>query len=74
MSNGQIAIQHASMRGRRRAPLGFDSHEVTTEQMQALEGVAVSTFADMVSNGHTFQAALAAVYYSGVVHALEMQP
>lgn len=68
---GVIHIQHPSMRGRRRAPAGFGSQEVITEHMQALETVAVATFSDMVSAGHTFQAALAAVYYSGIVHALE---
>jgi hypothetical protein len=73
MSNACIRLQHPSMRGKRRPPLGFGSQDVTFEQATALESVAVSTFADMVSNGHTFQAALAAVYYSGIVHALEMQ-
>jgi hypothetical protein len=47
------------------------TQEVTREQLETLERVAVTTFSDMVSAGHTFQAALAAVYYSGVVHTLE---
>jgi hypothetical protein len=68
---GVIHIRHSSMRGRCRAPAGFGTQEVSTEQLQTLETVAVSTFSDMVSAGHTFQAALAAVYYTGIVHALE---
>ena len=68
-----IRIQHPSMRGKRRPPYGFDSIPATPEQLEALERIAVSTFADMVSNGQTFQAALAAVYCSGLIHAMEMQ-
>lgn len=68
----EIHIQHSSMRGRRCEPSGFGSKEVTQEQLMVLEEVAVETFAKMVSAGHTFQAALAAIYYTGMVHALEI--
>lgn len=70
---GRIHVQHASARGKLLGPhIGYGAQEVTREQLEALERVAVTTFADMVSAGHTFQSALAAVYYSGVVHALEI--
>lgn len=68
---GHIHIQHPSMRNRSRAPAGFGTQDVTPAQLETLERVAVTTFSDMVSAGHTFQAALAAVYYSGIQHALE---
>lgn len=64
--------QHSSMIGRSREPSGFGTMVITPEQREALERVALETFTDMVNSGHTFQAALAAVYFSGTVHALEM--
>lgn len=68
----EIRILHPSARGHILGPYqGFGQHEVSHEQKHALESVAVETFTDMVSAGHTFQSALAAVYYTGIVHALE---
>lgn len=63
---------HSSMIGRSREPSGFGSMVITPEQREALERVALETFTDMVNSGHTFQTALAAVYFSGTVHALEV--
>lgn len=69
---GTIHVQHASARGKLLGPhRGYGTAEVTIEQKEVLERIAVTTFSDMVSAGHTFQSALAAVYYSGIVHALE---
>lgn len=68
---GEIHVQHASMRNWSRVPLGFGTQAVSADHLETLETIAVTTFSDMVSAGHTFQAALAAVYYSGIVHALE---
>jgi len=45
---------------------------ITPEHREALESISLETFTDMVNNGHTFQASLAAVYFSGIIHALEM--
>lgn len=70
--SGEIHAIHSSAVGRIIGPYrGYGTQEVSHEQKAALEEVAISTFADMVSAGHTFQSALAAVYYSGIVHALE---
>lgn len=63
---------HDSMVGRSREPSGFGTMVITPEQREALERVALETFTSMVNNGHTFQASLAAVYFSGITHALEM--
>lgn len=72
MNRGQITVQHSSVRGKIIGPYtGYGKREVSHEQKAALEEVAVETFADMVSAGHTFQSALAAIYYTGIVHALE---
>jgi hypothetical protein len=71
VSGTQINIQHASMRGKRRPPYGFSSAPASIEQLETLERIAVETFASMVNNGNTFQAALAAVYVSGMMHSLE---
>lgn len=62
---------HASMIGRCRVPTTIGTMDVTPEQREACERVAVETFTDMVNAGQTFQAALAAIYVSGMVHALE---
>lgn len=74
MSATAIEVLHSSMRGRSRAPIGFGSQEMPHEHHDALQRIALSTFTDMINNGNTFQDAIAAVYYSGIVHALESQP
>lgn len=59
------------MVGRNRVPIGFGTMPVSDEQREMLERLSLSIFADMSNSGHAFQAALAAVYFSGMQHALE---
>lgn len=59
------------MLGQQRTPRGFGVMPVTDEQREMLERLAVEIFTDMTNAGHTFQAALLAVYFSGVQHAVE---
>jgi len=45
---------------------------MTHEQIAALQDMALSIFTDTVNAGHTFQAALSAIYLSGMQHATEI--
>lgn len=46
---------------------------VTYEQGEALERIALGIFTDMTNAGATFQESLAAIYLSGLHHAVEAQ-
>ena len=72
MNSTEIHPQHSSMLGRRRMPSGFGEQICTADQRELLERLALEIFASMVNNGQTFQAALAAVYFSGIQHAAEI--
>ncbi len=67
----EIVVRHQSMLAARRMPRGFGAMPVTNEQRELLERLALDIFADMTNAGQTFQAALAAVYFSGMQHAIE---
>lgn len=45
---------------------------MTAEQGAALQEMALSIFTDTVNAGHSFQAALSAVYLSGLHHGYEI--
>jgi hypothetical protein len=51
---------------------GMDYHEATKEGKEAIASVSMGIFVDMVNAGHTFQEAIASVYYSGMVHAIKL--
>lgn len=57
---------------RHRPPIGFTAATIGREHRIAVEDFACEAFTAMVNAGHTFQAALAAVYLSGVSHGLEV--
>jgi len=48
-------------------------HGVTHEQGEALERIALGIFTDMTNAGATFQESLAAIYLSGLSHAIEAE-
>ena len=47
----------------------METINVSPEVREFMEGVALGIFTDMVNSGSTFQAALAAVYVSGLQNA-----
>ena len=59
--------------GRPISPAGLTHIEVSQEQVEALESVALDVFTDMTNSGATLQASLAAVYMTGIQHALTMR-
>lgn len=61
-----IRAQHPSMRGKSILPHKFTRHRLTDEQITFIDNYAIGIFTDAVNAGHTFQAALAAVYLSGL--------
>ena len=55
--------------GNRRTPMGFGRMKMTHEQAELVSRLAMSTFVEMVNNGHTFDAAISAVYMTGFENA-----
>jgi len=54
-------------------PHGMDRMGVTSEQRQAVEGVALEIFTDMTNAGCSLQETLSAIYLSGLMHATELK-
>lgn len=46
---------------------------MTEEQREFIESMALSIFTDMTNAGHSFQAALSSIYLSGVQHGATAQ-
>jgi hypothetical protein len=67
---------HESVRGERNKymprprPAGMDRASVTSEQREVLESIALGIFTDMTNSGCSLQETLAAIYLSGIKHAL----
>lgn len=58
--------------GIRDRPRGMDKLDITPDQGTAGQRIAMSIFTDMVNAGQTFQQAIAAVYFSGLSHAVSI--
>ncbi|KRG69151.1 hypothetical protein [Pseudoxanthomonas dokdonensis] len=68
--NGRIHPLHSSVaRERLHRIHGMDRMIMTEEQREVIEDLSLSIFTDMVNTGQTFQAALSAIYLSGLQHA-----
>lgn len=52
-------------------PIGFAARQIPREHYQFIESEALEVFTRMVNSGKTFQAALVAVYLTGVNDAME---
>lgn len=63
-----INPQHRSMLGRTRRPRNMASVRLPEEVRVCVERTALDIFADMTNAGWSFQAALLAVYLSGLEH------
>lgn len=50
----------------------MDRMALTDEQRQAVEGIALSIFADMTNAGCSLQETLSAIYLSGLEHARQI--
>lgn len=63
---------HRSRRaeGRPISPAGLSSIAMTIDQIEAIESVSLDVFTAVCNAGGTIQQALAAVYLSGLEHAL----
>lgn len=59
-----------NMTPNRLTPNRMERMAVTEEQAEAIDRTALGVFSDCVNGGLTFQEALAAVYLSGVNHAI----
>ena len=46
---------------------------MTSDTRETLERIALEIFTDMTNAGNTLQATLAAIYLSGLAHAIELQ-
>lgn len=51
-------------------PFNMDAVTITTEQSEAMQGIALSIFADCSNRGLAFSDALMAVYLSGLGHGV----
>lgn len=60
------------IRNQRLRPSGMAKIEVSPEQSEMLERIALEIFTDMTNAGATLQETLAAIYFSGLVHAEEI--
>lgn len=69
-----MAPLHWSLRkqGRHIAPAQMSRIEVTPEQAEAVDSLALSIFTAMTNSGATFQQSLAALYLTGMEHAREV--
>jgi len=63
---------HFSIAGKSRRPHLMDTAILPREQIEAVERTALDIFADMSNAGQPFQRALAAIYFTGVQHALSI--
>ena len=68
----ELCAQHTSMRDRWRTPRGMTRTTMPEDQREFLDNYAISIFTDCVNAGHTFQAALSAIYLSGLQNGLEL--
>ena len=57
-----------------RAPPKFSTVSIPIDLRRDIEMLAVGIFTDMVNSGHSVQAAILAVYLSGVNHGIEGKP
>lgn len=67
-------IEHAPMLGVRvssRPPLNMTAMRLPSELHEAMMGIALGIFADVVNQGRAFQDAILAVYLSGINHGVE---
>lgn len=65
---------HEGKRGGRfrMTPSGMDRLDVTEEQAQAAQRIALSIYTDMSNNGFALREVLSAIYLSGVSHAISV--
>lgn len=70
MSGPMRALHSSVAREKLHRVHGMDRMTMTEEQREVVEDLALSIFTDMVNTGQTFQAALSAIYLSGLSHGL----
>ena len=51
---------------------GMDYHAMRRESKEVITGVAMDIYLDMVNAGHSLQETVAALYYSGIMHAIRL--
>jgi hypothetical protein len=72
MPNTPEPLYPAHQHGRfRLLPRNMSWLECSMEQIQVMQGVALSIFTDASNNGFALREALAAVYLSGLQHGVE---
>jgi hypothetical protein len=50
----------------------MDRFEATADQVEAIQRISLSIFTDMSNNGFSLREALAAIYVSGLSHAISV--
>lgn len=53
-------------------PIDMDKTDITEEQSEAAQRIALSIFTDMSNNGFSLRETVAAIYLSGLSHAVDM--
>ena len=53
-------------------PIDVERADITKEQNQACQEISLSIFTDMSNNGFSLRETLAAIYISGVSHAVSV--
>ena len=56
----------------RLTPIDMDRFEATADQVEAIQRISLSIFTDMSNNGFSLREALAAIYVSGLSHAISV--
>jgi hypothetical protein len=65
-----VIQQQARARGIRLRPHNMSTVTLADDQREAVESIALGIFTDMTNAGASLQATLAAVYLSGIAHAM----
>ena len=50
----------------------MDYHEMSIESKEVITSVAMDIYLDIVNAGHSLQETVAALYYSGIMHAIRL--
>jgi hypothetical protein len=69
----QLHAAHHSAYGVRLRPQGMTAvRGLTAEQVECMQRIALGIFADMSNAGYSLRESLAAIYLSGLMHAIDI--
>lgn len=67
-----LRAPHHSVRGKLRKPHDMSCMTLPLEVREAVENLVLEIFTDMANAGYPFHECLAAIYVSGISHAIEI--